>query len=72
MTPQGRILRSALHSAVSLTPLITIAASRALYGPEGQAVVQFNDALRHARQLVTELELQAIKLGAVARESSDA
>jgi hypothetical protein len=66
VTDKARILRKSLHSAATLTPLITVAATRAAYGSDQAARHHLGEALRHARQLVTELELQQLQLDRMA------
>jgi hypothetical protein len=72
VTHKARILRSSLYSVSSLTPLITICATRAAYGPEQTARHQLDEALRHARRLVEELELRQLQLDRHHRESAPA
>lgn len=63
MSEEANILRAGLRSATTLAPLIKMAAAKAANGPDHLKRYQLGEAIRHARRLLTELELRRTELG---------
>ncbi len=72
MSNKGHALAACMRSASFHTPLIRSCTAKAANGPAKSARYQLNEAIRHARALLFDLEKQRNELGWREREGNAA